>query len=99
MKNEIAVVVLSQILTDLRLSVLTNLLCGAAVSSESRAEQNGVGQGRVKVPEDATPIMSPLQYSPVALNKHSRSIRSTAIIVCNAESICTLHRCPSEVIS
>lgn len=40
MKNEIAVVVLSQILTDLRLSVLTNLLCGAAVASESRAEQS-----------------------------------------------------------
>lgn len=40
MKNEIAVVVLSQILADLRLSVLTDLLCGAAVASESRAEQS-----------------------------------------------------------
>lgn len=99
MKNEIAVVAFSRILTDLRLSVLTNLLCGAAVASESRAEQNRAGQGRVQVPEDATPILSPLQYSLVALNKHSRSIRSTAIIVCHAESICTPLRCPSEVIS
>lgn len=71
MKIEIAVVVLSQILTDLRLSVLSNLLCGAAVAAQSRAEQSRVGQGRVKVLEDATPIMSPRQYSPVVLNKHS----------------------------
>lgn len=91
MKNEIAVV-LNEMRTDLRLSVLSNLLCSAAVASESCAEQGRAGQGRVKVPEDATPTCSAKRAFMIHCPNNSYSN------ACNAESICTLHRYPSEVL-